>query len=96
MELQVSNQLPALPESVLWLRRALYRHSDSFHRALPPLCDGMKKDTQRCLTAVQIVIDLGTVIAVHCSRGIIQRRQQICFDVSDLRRVLVDAVKDIL
>ena len=56
----------------------------------------MKKDTQRCLTAVQIVIDLGTVIAVHCSRGIIQRRQQICFDISDLRRVLVDTVKDIL
>lgn len=29
----------------------------------------MKKDTQRCLTAVQIVIDLGTVIAVHCSQA---------------------------
>lgn len=51
----------------------------------------MKKDTQRCLTAVQVVIDLGTVIAVHCSRGIIQRRQQVGFDVSNLRRVLVDA-----
>ena len=56
----------------------------------------MKKDTQRCLTAVQVVIDLGTVIAVHCSRGIIQRRQQVGFDVSNLRRVLVDTVKNIL
>ena len=51
---------------------------------------------KRKVTAVQVVIDLGTVIAVHCSRGIIQRRQQICFDISDLRRVLVDTVKDIL
>ena len=43
--------------------RDRYRHSVSFHCALPPSCDEMKKDTQRCLTAVQVVIDLGTVIA---------------------------------
>ena len=57
-------------QDIIEMCRYYARHSVSFHCALPPFCDEMKKDTQRCLTAVQVVIDLGTVIAVHCSRGI--------------------------
>lgn len=56
----------------------------------------MKKDARKRLTAVQVMVDLGTVIAVHCRRGIIQRRQQVSLDVPDLCGVPVDTVKDIL
>lgn len=42
------------------------------------------------------MVDLRTVIAIHCCRRVIQRCQQISLDVVDLRNVLVDTVKNIL
>lgn len=47
------------------------------------------------LTAVKVVIDLRTVIAVHRGRRIEKRRQQICLDITNLCCVVVDTVKDI-
>ena len=56
----------------------------------------MKKDARKRLTAVQVMVDLRTVIAIHRCRGVIQRRQQISLDVVDFRNILVDTVKNIL
>ena len=41
------------------------------------------------------MIDCGPVVAVYRRQGIVERHQQIGFDVADLGGVLVDTVKDI-
>ena len=56
----------------------------------------MKKDARKRLTAVQVMVDLRTVIAIHRCRSVIQRRQQVCLDIPDFCSVLVNTVKDIL
>ena len=56
----------------------------------------MKKSALWRLTPVHVVIDLGTVIAIHRRCGIIKRCQQIRLDIVDLCNILVDTVKNIL
>lgn len=56
------------------------RHRFSFHRAPPPSCDDMKKDARKRLTAVQVMVDLRTVIAVHRCRG--QDKNSDCYEHS--------------
>ena len=68
----------------------------SFIVLSPPYRGEMKKDAEKRLTAVQVVVDLSTVVAVHRRRGVIQCRHQVSLDIADLRGILVDTVKDIL
>ena len=96
MELQVCEKV-RLPCCLnLFFGYAGHRAGTEFLFIVPRLLSVMKKDAQRRLTAVQVMVDLGTVITVHCCRGIIQGRQQVCLDIPDLCGVLVDTVKDIL
>ena len=96
MELQVCEKV-RLPCCLnLLFGYAGHRAGTEFLFIVPCLLSVMKKGAQRRLTAVQVMVDLGTVITVHCCRGIIQRRQQVCLDIADFCSVLVNTVKDIL
>ena len=96
MELQVCEQVRLPRRLNLFFGYAGHRAGTVFLFIVPRLLSVMKKDAQRRLTAVQVMVDLGTVITVHCCRGIIQRRQQVCLDIPDFCSVLVNTVKDIL
>lgn len=96
MELQVGKQVRLTRRLNLLLCYAGHDTGTGILFIVPRLLSVMKKDARRRLTAVQVMVDLGAVIAVHCCRGIIERRQQVCLDVPDFRGVPVNAVKDIL
>ena len=46
--------------------------------------------------SVKIVVDFGTVIAVHGSRGIVKSRQQVGLDIPHFGRVIIQTVKHVL
>ena len=94
--LQIGEQIRLPRRLNLFFGYAGHRAGTVFLFIVPRLLSVMKKDAQRRLTAVQVMVDLGTVITVHCCRGIIQRRQQVCLDIPDFCSVLVNTVKDIL
>ena len=71
MELQICEQV-RLPCCLnLFFGYAGHRAGTEFLFIVPCLLSVMKKGARRRLTAVQVMVDLGTVITVHCCRGII-------------------------
>ena len=66
-----------------------------FHQ--PPLCFDLSFLSRlTSLMQRKIVIDLSAIVFIHRSRSVEQRCQHICLDVSDLARVSVKAVENIL